>query len=220
MWKPEWSFGFDAVADGKSAAILYDPDCYKTLLTEAEFEGISRERLVTGSPMHDDSLTHAQRIRRNEFMNFVNSGHGPLYLCHPELFEAYASSNKYGTDVSQHGAKRIFELFFVRRGMPTPMTLPDGSETSMGDGIAPLEIVTIELVPSDANRTLLADHIGKLQDKLLSLVDVGLPEVLPGSRKMALLKTTSLLYTSIRCSCSIWFCLLRLVKLLDFNCML
>ncbi|KAH6996409.1 hypothetical protein BKA56DRAFT_666639 [Ilyonectria sp. MPI-CAGE-AT-0026] len=74
--------------------------------------------------------------------------------------------------VQRHGAKRIFELFSVRRGMLTTMMMPNGTETCMGDGITPLEITTVELQPTESNRGILAAHIGKLQDKLLSPADV------------------------------------------------
>ncbi|KAH7019094.1 hypothetical protein EDB80DRAFT_189225 [Ilyonectria destructans] len=54
MWKPEWPFGFDAVANGRLAGTFYDPDCYATLLRGEEFDGMTRERLLTGSPIPDD----------------------------------------------------------------------------------------------------------------------------------------------------------------------
>lgn len=60
--------------------------------------------------------------------------------------------------------------------MLTPMALPDGTSTSMGDGIVPLEIVTVEIEQSDANRATLAVHIGKLQHNLLSHAALGIPD--------------------------------------------
>lgn len=54
--------------------------------------------------------------------------------------------------------------------------------TSIGDGIAPPEIITIEL--DHANRSTLARHVGKLQNMLVSPADASLPEVLLGGRKM------------------------------------
>ncbi|KAK1249352.1 hypothetical protein MKX07_002868 [Trichoderma sp. CBMAI-0711] len=117
-------------------------------------EGISLDRLIsTGSEINSEAyenLTEWQKVQCEQFRLYVLIGCGPAYLLHPELFRDLEVPSRRSVAPLGPVTRQILDMISVRRGMYTPMTLPDGRVTCLGEGVGRLAVRTIELMPPES----------------------------------------------------------------------
>ncbi|KAM0258612.1 hypothetical protein ACHAQJ_003783 [Trichoderma viride] len=166
MWDAAWPFSYLFESDSALRKTLYDPAAYDHLLKREDLYGVTLKRVVTGGEIMTDKLTPRQRQRCEEYIEFVLGGYGPAYLLHPELFKDLWFTEGYETGALISVSLKILEMISVRRGMLTPMKLPNGDVTYVGKGIASLAIRTVELTSTASVRQRLYEHISRLEKML------------------------------------------------------
>ncbi|KAH6610611.1 hypothetical protein Trco_000631 [Trichoderma cornu-damae] len=183
IWNTAWPFGYKAI-DTIPSDSFFGSQVYDELLANPDRAvgetTLTLRRVLSGRDLGDEKLSARQLAQAQEYKDFVRGGKGPAYLINPTLFQAFAATNNYEATVSTTGARPIFEMLSVRRGMLTKMTLPDGRTTFMGEGIAGLSVETVELDLTPKVEAKLHEHISVLADKFMSPAGRGLPEMLPG----------------------------------------
>ncbi|PTB39400.1 hypothetical protein M441DRAFT_460351 [Trichoderma asperellum CBS 433.97] len=134
------------------------------LIKRENFHGVNLKRVVAGGEIMTDQLTPRQRQRCEEYIRFVLGGYGPAYLLHPELYKEFWYTGGGEVSTIAPVIQKIFEMISVRRGLFTPMKLPNNDITFVGKSVAGLTIRTVELMPTDTNlgREKLDKHISQL----------------------------------------------------------
>ncbi|KAI8218196.1 hypothetical protein K4K55_012932, partial [Colletotrichum sp. SAR 10_96] len=89
-------------------------------------------------------LTASQKARREEYRLAMENG-VPVYLLNPKNFQAYGVKRNWDVEFTSTAVKNALPLIQIRRGMLTPMVLPDGSTTCPGESMPACNIETIEL---------------------------------------------------------------------------
>ena len=129
LWNPAWPFDYSSDTESDCRELLHDPTTYRRLMFAKDIDGITLGRLVTAGTGADsdtcESLTHWQKLRCGEFKIYVLKGCGPAYLLHPELFSDVEVLSRQGNASLGEVTKQILAMISVRRGMFTPMRLPD-----------------------------------------------------------------------------------------------
>ncbi|RFU76606.1 hypothetical protein TARUN_5632 [Trichoderma arundinaceum] len=166
IWDTAWPFSYSSGSDATLCKALYDSAAYSRLLKREELDEVTLKRVVAGEAGMVDNLTQRQRKRFEEYIGFVLGGNGPAYLLHPELFKDYETHGDCETDVLMLVVREILEMVSVRRGMTTPMMLPNGETTYLGKGIGCMGIQTVELIPTTSVKEELEKHITRLFDEI------------------------------------------------------
>lgn len=180
-------------------------------MLEEAIAGISLARLMsTGSESDSEayeSLTEWQKIRYDEFKHYVLVGCGPAYLLHPELFSDLEDLSRRGRASLVPVIKQILDMVSVRRGMYTPVTLPDGKVTCLGEGVGRLAARAIELTPSKK----LKERIRESMAQMGQYVPGALQQEVKSSSQKALLPRLSMITTDVK-NTKLIFPLKRLIQ--------
>lgn len=174
IWDTAWPFNYSFEPESTLHTTLYDPTTYEHLLKREKIQGVTLKRVVSAGEIMTDKLTPRQRKRCEEYIRFVLGGYGPAYLLHPELYKEFWHTP--GSEVSTIApvVQKILEMVSVRRGLFTPMKLPNDDITYVGKGVSGLDIRTVELMSkaTDSVRKRLHEHISQLL-KYPEVLDVG-----------------------------------------------
>lgn len=164
MWDTAWPFSHSFTPESALHTTLYKPTTYERLIKRENFHGVNLKRVVAGGEIMTDQLTPRQRQRCEEYIRFVLGGYGPAYLLHPELYKEFWYTGGGEVSTIAPVIQKIFEMISVRRGLFTPMKLPNNDITFVGKSVAGLTIRTVELMPTDTNlgREKLDKHISQL----------------------------------------------------------
>lgn len=195
IWDTAWPFSYSSTPESTLHTTLYKPTTYERFLKRENIHGVNLKRVVAGGEMMTDQLTLRQRQRCEEYIRFVLGGYGPAYLLHPELYKEFLYTG--GGDVSTivPVIQKIFEMISVRRGLFTPMKLPNNDITYLGRSVAGLTIRTVELMPTDttSGREKLDKHISQLLQYTGNLdVETGAVEAMLNSavcRRLSMIST-------------------------------
>ncbi|KAL6872940.1 hypothetical protein J3F83DRAFT_772210 [Trichoderma novae-zelandiae] len=167
LWNPAWPFGYHFDPESDCRDLLHAPTTYRRLILGEDIDGITLDRLITAGSGSDsdmyEGLTHWQKLRCDEFKLFVLVGCGPAYLLHPELFSGTEGLSNQATALLVGVTRQILEMMSVRRGMFTPMMLPDGRITCLGEGVGRLAVRTVELIPPASVKQKLCGSISRMQ---------------------------------------------------------
>ncbi|KAL6904243.1 hypothetical protein GGI43DRAFT_432850 [Trichoderma evansii] len=145
IWYTAWPFSYSLEPDSTLRTTLYHPTTYENLLKRESVHGVTLTRVVAGGEIMTDKLTPRQRQRCEEYIRGWHT---------------------IGCEVSTiaPAIQRILGMVSVRRGLFTPMKLPNDDITYVGKGVSGLSIRTIELTPKDTDsiRKKLDNHISQL----------------------------------------------------------
>ncbi|KAK7446918.1 hypothetical protein Landi51_07334 [Colletotrichum acutatum] len=90
------------------------------------------------------SLSKFQEDRRKDYRTAMENGI-PVYLLNPQNFLRHGRNTKWSVEFTSTAVKHALAMCQVRRGMLTPITLPDGTQTCLGEDMPPCDVQTIEL---------------------------------------------------------------------------
>lgn len=163
IWDAAWPFSYSMDPGSTIKSAIYNPETYEHLLRRETTHEAIRKRVIAGG-VAPDTLTSRQRQRRAEYIKFILEGSGPAYLFHPELYNDFWQSN--GLDASGMAPvfQKLLEMVSVRRGLLTPLRLPNGDITYFGMGGSGLTIRTVELTSTDSDsvKKRFDSHISEL----------------------------------------------------------
>ncbi|KAL7924333.1 hypothetical protein ACQKWADRAFT_331330 [Trichoderma austrokoningii] len=166
MWDTAWPFSDSMEPDSGLNMAIYNPETHQHLLRREKTHETIRKRVIAGGAA-PETLTPRQRQRRAEYIKFILEGSGPAYLLHPELFKDIWESNRLDVSAMALVVKKVLEMVSVRRGLLTPMRLPNGDITCIEGGLGGLTIRTVEIasIDSDSAKKKLDSHISELLKK-------------------------------------------------------
>lgn len=199
LWNPAWPFGYRPGSNLDCRELLHDPTTYQRLMLREAIEGISLDRLIsTGSEINSEAyenLTEWQKVQCEQFKLYVLIGCGPAYLLHPELFRDLEVPSRRSVAPLGPVTRQILDMISVRRGMYTPMTLPDGRVTCLGEGVGRLAVRTIELMPPESVKQGLRESMSQSVGYMsMALVR----SVVNASPQKALLPRLSMISTDVK----------------------
>jgi hypothetical protein len=163
MWDTAWPFNNLMEPESEFNMAIYNPETYDNLLGRESTHEAIRERIITGG-IAPDTMTPRQRQRRAEYIKFILEGSGPAYLLHPELYRHFWRINRRDASAMMPAIQGILKMVSVRRGLLTPMRLPNDDITYTGTGVSGLTVRTVELTSMDLESVnkRLDDHISEL----------------------------------------------------------
>lgn len=199
LWDAAWPFGYRSDSKSDCRELLRDPTTYRRLMFGEAIDGITLDRLISSGSDSDrdayEMLTDWQKVRCEEFKLYVLIGCGPAYLLHPELFSDLEALSRRGIASLGAVTKQILDMISVRRGMFTPITLPDGKVTCLGGSVGRLAVRTIKLMPSAS----VEQGLGKSMFQKFRSMSTALDEVMVNpSSQQALLRRVSMITTDVK----------------------
>lgn len=163
MWNTAWPFSYSMGSDSTIKTAMRNPETYYHLLSRDITHEAFRKRVIAGG-VTSDTLTPRQRQRRAEYIKFILEGSGPAYLLHPEFYKDFWQTNGLDASTMAPVFQKLSEMVSVRRGLLTPLKLPNGDITYFEMGGSSLSIRTVELTSTDSGlvRKGIDSHISKL----------------------------------------------------------
>lgn len=145
MWRKELPFGYDPATQTTPASTFYDMSTWRQLTEGLDVPPFDAERIYRSTedaslytpPTDEKSVAAAEHYRRH-----IESTHEPVFLAHPRLYRAFATESQHSPTFAQDAVGVIMNMICIRRGMMTPMELPDGSFTWPAKGIPPMTVYT------------------------------------------------------------------------------
>lgn len=162
IWDAAWPFSYSMDPGSTIKSAIYNPETYEHLLRRETTHEAIRKRVIAGG-VAPDTLTPRQRQRRAEYIKFILEGSGPAYLFHPELYKDFWQSNGLDASAITPVFQKLLEMVSVRRGLLTPLRLPNGDITYFGMGGSGLTIRTVELTSTDS------DSVNQLKKGLIAI---------------------------------------------------
>ncbi|KAK1503144.1 uncharacterized protein CCOS01_17083 [Colletotrichum costaricense] len=88
-----------------------------------------------------------QQIARREGFRAAMEGGLPVYLLNPHNFMEYGKMLSFNVEFTSTAVKHALAQCQIRRGMLTPMVLPDGRTTCPGEDMPACDVETVEVAP-------------------------------------------------------------------------
>ncbi|KLP16284.1 Uncharacterized protein LW94_1843 [Fusarium fujikuroi] len=145
MWRDELPFAYDPATKTTPASTLYDLSTWKQLTRGIDTEAVDAERIhrsttdpASYTPPTDPKLIAAA----TEYRQHIEKTGEPVFLANPRLYADFAAETQHSPAFAQNAVGALMSMVSVRRGMMTPMELPDGTFTWPAKGIPPMTVYT------------------------------------------------------------------------------
>ncbi|KAJ4316159.1 hypothetical protein N0V84_008015 [Fusarium piperis] len=168
MWQHSWGFKYKAASEPK-AEVFYSKEAWEAVRRGETGQNLTLELCLNGNddePLPSGTSPRTQRLGQ-EYIDFVRSGQGPLFLLNPALFQAFAKHVNDDGVVAERAIKPLLEMICLRRGMLSQLTLPDGTMTTPGDEMPARLPRLIQLQHSQAEQQRVSELTKKHIDDLL-----------------------------------------------------
>jgi hypothetical protein len=167
MWDHELPFAYHDHLENIPAARFYEDYMWIHIKAGGEWEGITMDRLLSkGEHIQEtDEPTPRQLMLAAGYKEALMDGR-PLFAMNPHLYRRMINEVTYGPELAQRAIRVILGIVFIRRGLFTPLELPDGSIVRLGDDMPPVNIRTVELQPFPDAKKKMQRFISEIEGNL------------------------------------------------------